>query len=68
MKDLYVVGKKRPEIVVKWPFMSHNLSGFFFADLPKLEAKKNVFCVGAFDLIKIFRVEHFKMTVRTSVL
>ena len=29
VKDFYVVAKKWPEMVIKWPFMSHKLLEFF---------------------------------------
>ena len=54
MKDVHVVGKKWPEMVIKWPFMSHKFSLFFLQNCKKLEAKKNVLC-HSFDLIKIIR-------------
>ena len=55
MKDFYVVGKKWPEMVIQWPFMSHNFSLFFLQNCKKLETKKKVFYVIAFDLIKILK-------------
>ena len=69
MKDFYVAGKKWPEMVIKWPFMSHKFSFFFLTKLQKtkskLEAKKDVL-----DQIKMLknRVGPLKMTVRSSVL
>ena len=40
LKDFNVVGEKWPERVVKWPFLSHKFSGFFFT---KLQKKGNYF-------------------------
>ena len=40
-------------MVIQWPFMSHKFSLFFLQNCKKLEAKKKVFYVIAFDLIKI---------------
>ena len=40
-------------MVIQWPFMSHNFSLFFLQNCKKLETKKKVFYVIAFDLIKI---------------
>ena len=54
MKDVHVIGKKWPETVIKWPFMSHKFSLFFLQNCKRLEAKKNVLC-HSFDLIKIIR-------------
>ena len=54
MKDFYVVGKKWPEMVIQWPFMSHNFS-LFLQNCKKQETKKKVFYVIAFDLIKILK-------------
>ena len=38
VKDFYVVAKKWPEMVIKWPFMSQKISVFF---LTKLKIKGN---------------------------
>ena len=40
VKNINVVAKKWPEIVAKWPFMSHRLSGFFLTKLEQMETKK----------------------------
>ena len=50
MKDVHVVGKKWPEMVIKWPFMSHN---FFLTKLQKTGSKKKKGLCHSFDLIKI---------------
>ena len=69
VKDFFVVAKKWPEMVIKWPFMSHKFSFVFLTKLQKTkskpEAKKEVF-----DQIKLLknRVGPLKMTVRSSVL
>ena len=42
------LAKKWPEMVIQWPFMSHK-------NCKKLETKKKVFYVIAFDLIKILK-------------
>ena len=42
-------------MVVQWPFMSHNFFLFFLQNFKKLETKKKVFYVIAFDLIKILK-------------
>ena len=42
-------------MVIQWPFMSHNFSLFFLQNCKKLETKKKVFYVIAFDLIKILK-------------
>ena len=39
-------------MVAKWPFMSHNSSGFVFTKLQNTGSKKNVIYVVAFDPIK----------------
>ena len=54
MKDVHVVGKKWPKMVIKWPFMSHKFLNFFLTKLKKLEAKKMFYDI-VFDLIKIIR-------------
>ena len=46
------LAKKWAEIVIQWPFMSQF---FFLQNCKKLETKKKVFHVIAFDLIKIFK-------------
>ena len=51
MNDFHVAGKKWPEMVITWLFMSHIFFSYKIAK--KLEAKKNLFFVIAFDLIKI---------------
>ena len=55
MKDSHVAGKKWPEMVITWPFMGHNFSLFFLQNCKNLEARKSLFFVIAFDLIKIIR-------------
>ena len=42
-------------MVIQWPFMSHKFSFFFLQNCKKLEAKKKVFDVIAFDLIQILK-------------
>ena len=42
-------------MVIQWPFMSHNFFLFFLQNCKKLETKKKVFYVIAFDLIKILK-------------
>ena len=44
--------KDLPEMVIKWPFMNHEFSGFFYK-IEKTLIKKNVFPVKAFDSINI---------------
>ena len=63
------MAKKWPEMVIKWPFMSHKFSFFFLTKLQKnkskLEAKGDVFDQD--EMLKN-RVGPLKMTVRSSVL
>ena len=47
------LAKGWPEMVIKWPFMSHNFFLFFLQNCKNLEARNELFCVIAFDLIKI---------------
>ena len=54
MKDVHVVGKKWPKMVIKWPFMSHKFSLFFLTKLKKTGRKKMFYDI-VFDLIKIIR-------------
>ena len=42
-------------MVIQWPSMSHNFSPFFLQNWKKLETKKKIFYVIAFDLIKILK-------------
>ena len=44
--------KKWPKMVIQWPYISHN---FFLQNCKKLETKKKVFYIIAFDLIKILK-------------
>ena len=53
VKEIYVIAKKWPQMVEKWPFLKLKFSFFF---LPKLKTpgnEKNVFYVVAFDPLKI---------------
>ena len=66
-KILMQLLKKWPEIVIKWPFMTHKFSGFFLQNckIKKLEAKTNVIYVIVFIQLRFKLFWHFKMTVRS---
>ena len=53
MKYCYVGGKKWPEMVKQWPFMSHKFSFFFLTKLKKWKQNQIVIYVIVFDLIEI---------------
>ena len=48
----HVIGIKWPEMVIKWPFISFNLTGFFLHNWKK-HTEKFVFYAVAFDPIKV---------------
>ena len=53
MKVVYVVGKKWPEMVIKWPFVSTDFNFFFLTELKKIDMTKIVFDIVVFDQIRI---------------
>ena len=68
VKDINVVAKKWPKMVVKWPFMSCKFPDFFLKKLKINGNKKIVIFVVAFNPIRILTCWDLQSTVRTSVL
>ena len=63
VKDKHIVGKKWPDIVVKWPFIS-----CYFSKVSQTCLRPQATSEGPLNQLKFRLVKHLKMTVWTSVL